>query len=145
MRIMGIDYGDRRIGVAISDPMAMIAGGIDTIVNTGGATKCARDIAKVIADYSVGKVVVGYPKNMNNSEGFRAEATNKFIESLKSCIDGVEIVKWDERLTTVQASRAMNDMGMKRKNKKGSIDKLSAVIILQGYLDFLANVKNDLR
>ena len=145
MRIMGIDYGDRRIGIAVSDPMAMIAGGIDTIYNTGDVLKCAQDIAKVITDYSVEKVVIGFPKNMNNSEGFRAEATNKFIESLESCISGVEIVKWDERLTTVQASRAMNDMGMKRKDKKGNIDKLSAVIILQGYLDLLSNMGNGLR
>jgi putative holliday junction resolvase len=122
----------------------MIAGGIDTIINTGNVTKCVQDITKIVSDYSVKKVVIGFPKNMNNSEGFRAEATNKFIESLKSSIDGIEIIKWDERLTTVQASRAMNDMGMKRKNKKGNVDKLSAVIILQGYLDLQSNMNNGL-
>ena len=147
MRILGIDYGDRRIGIAVSDPMKIIATGLETVQNTGDMQQVVDIMIQHIKTYDVDTVVVGMPKNMNNSMGFRSEATQTFLSALQEAISATEdiktqrtnVVTWDERLTSVQATRTMHDMGMKRKQKqkKGTVDKIAAVIILQGYLDSL--------
>ena len=99
MRIIGIDYGDARVGVAVSDPLGITAQGVGTVKNRG-TEKLLSELGGIISEYSPEKIVIGMPKNMDGSLGFRAEATKEFAESLKSIFDG-EIVFWDERLTTV--------------------------------------------
>ena len=149
MRILGIDYGDRRIGIAVSDPMKIIASGLETLPNNGDMHAVTGAVIQYVKDYGVDTVVVGMPKNMNNSLGFRSAATEVFLCTLREALAASEdeklravtSVTWDERLTTVQAARTMRDMGLKRKQKqkKGNVDKIAAVIILQGYLDYLAS------
>ena len=135
MRILGIDYGDARIGVAVSDIMGWTAQGIGTIKNCG-FLKISQDIQKIINEYNPEKIVLGLPKNMDGSEGFRAEATYEFAEYLKAIYQG-EIVFWDERLTTVGASRFLNETNTRGKNRKNVIDTVSACLILEGYLNSL--------
>ena len=139
MKILGIDYGDKRIGLAMSDALCMIAGGLDTVTNEG-QSKSACIVTEIIKKEKVSRVVIGFPKNMNNTLGTRAEITDRFIELLKEKNSDIEVIKWDERLSSVSAGRAMRDMGAKKKTKrdKGNIDKISAIIILQGYLDSVA-------
>ena len=135
MRILGIDYGERRIGIAVSDPLGLVAGGLETVQNRGNIEETAKAIKAIVDEYDIKKIVVGMPKNMNNTEGFRAEATYQFIAAVSKEIDGVEVITWDERLTTVIAGKTMNDMGVKRKDKKKNVDRIAAVLILQAYLD----------
>ena len=133
MRIMGIDYGDARVGVAVSDIMGFMAQGVGTVKNNG-LNKLIEELDKIIKEYSPEKIVVGLPKNMDGTEGFRAEATYKFTERLKKVYDG-EIVYWDERLTTMGASRFLNETNTRGKKRKGVIDTVSACLILEGYLN----------
>jgi putative Holliday junction resolvase len=137
---MGIDYGDSRIGIAVSDPFGWTAQGIETISNQGKATKAIERIVKLITDYGVEKIVVGFPRNMNGSVGPRGEKTIEFISLLDGKISKelkkqIEIIKWDERLTTIAANRTMHEMGTKTSKKKGLVDQIAASFILQGYLD----------
>ncbi|NLV36960.1 MAG: Holliday junction resolvase RuvX [Clostridiaceae bacterium] len=134
MRIMGIDFGDSRIGVAVSDPLGWTAQGLETIHWRGSIEKPAQKIKELASFYQVEKFVVGLPKNMNGSLGPSAEKAIEFGDLLHE-ITGIEVVKWDERLTTVAASRTMHEVGMKTSKKKDSVDKIAAVLILQGYLD----------
>lgn len=134
MRILGIDYGDSRIGVAISDPMGWTAQGLETIEWRYDLTKPVDRIAEIIKDYSVEKVIIGFPRNMNGTVGQRGEKTVEFINMLKDRT-GIEVETWDERLTTVAAVRTMNEVGMKASKKKKVVDRIAAVLILQGYLD----------
>lgn len=133
MRILGIDYGDARIGVAVSDLLGMTAQGVGTIKNTG-VKKLMDELSKIIAEYAPEKIVIGLPKNMDGSEGFRAEATYKFADKLKEIYDG-EIIFRDERLTTVGATRFLNETNTRGKKRKGIIDTVSACLILEGYLN----------
>lgn len=135
MRIMGIDYGDSRIGIAMSDPFGWTAQGVETINWKGDLERPVRRIQQLAEEYGVEKLVVGFPRNMNGTIGPRGEKTLEFIEYLKSQMAGIEIIKWDERLTTVAANRAMHEMGIKTAKKKGVVDQIAAVYILQGYLD----------
>ena len=135
MRIMGIDYGDSRTGIALSDPFGWTAQGLETIRLKGDMTGFIDRIKSLVEEYKVDKIVVGFPRNMNGTIGPRGEKTEKFINLLKSSINDIEVVKWDERLTTVAANRAIHDMGMKTSKKKGMADQIAAVYILQGYLD----------
>ncbi len=137
MRILGIDYGDSRIGMAVSDPMGWTAQGLETIKNTGTNWSHLQRILEVIREYNVDKIVVGFPKNMNGTIGPRGEKTLEFIEKLKENVSKAEIIKWDERLTTVAANRTMHEMGIKTSKKKNMVDRIAAVYILQGYLDSL--------
>jgi putative Holliday junction resolvase len=137
MRILGIDYGDSRIGMAVSDPMGWTAQGLETIKNTGTNWLHLERILDVIREYNVDKIVVGFPKNMNGTIGPRGEKTLEFIEKLKENVSNAEIIKWDERLTTVAANRTMHEMGIKTSKKKNMVDRIAAVYILQGYLDSL--------
>lgn len=137
MRILAMDVGDRRIGVAVSDPLGFTAQGIDTLIRKN-ITSDINKISDMIEKYNPHKIVLGMPKNMNGTLGIQGEKVLKFGKTLKKCYNG-DIVYWDERLTTVSAHRVMmegNVSGLKRKRK---VDKLAAVIILQGYLDYINN------
>ena len=132
MRIIGIDYGDARVGVAVCDPLGITAQGIGTVKNKG-TEKLLSELGKIISEYSPEKIVIGLPKNMDGSLGFRAEATKEFAESLKTIYDG-EIVFWDERLTTVGATRYLNETNTVKNARKNVIDTLSACLILEGFM-----------
>jgi putative holliday junction resolvase len=134
MRIMGIDFGDSRIGIAMSDPMGWTAQGMETIEWRENMKKPAERIRQLSKEYTVDKIVVGFPKNMNGTVGPRGEKTLEFIKVLSEYID-VDIVQWDERLSTVAANRTMHEIGMKTSKKKKVVDQIAAVFILQGYLD----------
>ena len=136
MRIMGLDYGSKTVGVAVSDPLGITAQGVETICRKDEnklRKTCAR-IEALIEEYQVTKIVLGLPKHMNNDIGDRAEKSMAFGEMLKRRT-GLEVVMWDERLTTVEAER--------REDRKKYIDKIAAVFILQGYLDSLAHTPLD--
>lgn len=136
MRIMGIDYGDSRTGIAVSDPMGWTAQPIETIQVKNGLKAALERIKELTAKYDVGKIIIGLPKNMNGSIGFRGEKTREFIRKLESVVEA-EIIIWDERLTTVSAHRTMQELGIKVSRKKSVVDQIAAVYILQGYLDSL--------
>ena len=136
MRIMGLDYGSKTVGVAISDPLGLTAQGIETIWRKEEnklRRTCAR-IEELISEYGVEKIVLGLPKHMNNDIGDRAEKSLEFGEMLKRRT-GLEVVMWDERLTTAQAERTLMEGKVRREERKQYIDKIAAVFILQGYLD----------
>ena len=134
MRIMGLDYGDSRIGGALSDEFGWTASPLCVVESKRGKKKALNELKRLIADNSVDTVVVGYPLNMDGSEGIRTDVTNQFVFSLEAAMPSVNVIKWDERLTTVAADRAMREMGIKQR-AKGMNDVLAAVFILQGYLD----------
>ena len=136
MRIMGLDYGSKTVGFAISDPLGLTAQGIETIWRKEEnklRRTCAR-IEELISEYGVEKIVLGLPKHMNNDIGDRAEKSLEFGEMLKRRT-GLEVVMWDERLTTAQAERTLMEGKVRREDRKQYIDKIAAVFILQGYLD----------
>ena len=134
MRKMSLDVGTRTIGIAVSDLMGMIANGVETIRRTTEEKDYAR-IAELIKEYEVDTLVVGYPKNMNGTIGERAEACAAMAEALRAMFPGVEVVLWDERLSTVAAEKVLVDADMRRKKRKKVIDMMAAVVILQNYLD----------
>lgn len=137
MRIMGLDFGSKTVGVAISDPLFLTAQGIE-IVRRKAPAKLRQTLARINElkeEYEVGKIVLGFPKNMNNTEGERCEKTLEFKEMLEKRT-GLEVVLWDERLTTVEADRTMMQVGIRRENRKEYVDELAAIFILQGYLDY---------
>lgn len=134
MRIMGLDVGDATIGVAVSDELGLIAHGITTIKRKN--FKYDIDSLKnIISEKDINRIIVGLPKNMNNSIGPRGEKTLEFVNRLKENFPDIEIITWDERLTTKAAERTLLEADVSRKNRKKVIDKLAAVLILQGYLD----------
>lgn len=140
MRIMGLDYGSRTVGVAISDGLFLTAQGVETI-NRTQENKLRRTLARIkdlCEAYEVGEIVVGFPKNMNNSIGDRAEKSLEFAEMLRKRT-GLPVVMWDERLTTVEANRTLMESGVRREHRKEYIDKIAAIFILQGYLDARSN------
>lgn len=140
MRIMGLDYGSKTVGVAISDSLGITAQGIE-IVRRNSENKLRQTLARLeelINEYEVESIVLGFPKNMDNSIGDRAEKTLEFKEMLQKRT-GLPVTMWDERLTTVEADRTMIEGQIRRENRKLYVDKLAAVFILQGYLDFLSN------
>lgn len=136
MRIMGLDVGSRTVGVAVSDLLGWTAQGVEIIkINEDEGDFGYERVAELCKEYAVQKIVVGLPKNMNNSIGFRAEASIAYAEALKEKI-GLPVDFQDERLTTVQAERMLVSEGdVSRKKRKKVIDKLAAVILLQNYLD----------
>ncbi|MDF2801597.1 MAG: putative Holliday junction resolvase [Anaerocolumna sp.] len=140
MRIMGLDYGSVTVGVAISDELLITAQGIETIKRKQ-ENKLRQTLARIeelIGEYGVDRIVVGYPKNMDNTIGERARLTEEFAETLKRRTD-LEVILWDERLTTVAATQMLKLGDVKPQNRKAVVDKLAAVLILQGYLDLLSN------
>ena len=140
MRILGLDFGSKTVGVAVSDELLITAQGVE-IIRRKAETKLRQTLARIkeLADgYGVEKFGLGYPKNMNNTEGERCEKTKEFKGMLeKRC--GLPVVLWDERLTTVAADRSMMETGIRRENRKDYVDEIAAVFILQGYLDYLSN------
>lgn len=134
MRIMGIDFGDSRIGIAVSDLLGWTAQGLETIRWSGSMAKPAEQIRQLAAQHEVRKIVIGLPKNMNGTIGPSGEKAMEFGRLLAE-MTGLEVVQWDERLTTVAANRMMHEVGMKTSKKKGAVDRIAAVLILQGYLD----------
>lgn len=140
MRIMGLDYGSKTVGVAVSDALLLTAQGVETICRTQ-ENKLRRTLARIkelCAEYEVEEIVLGFPKNMNNTVGDRAEKSLEFAEMLKKRT-GLPVVMWDERLTTVEANRTLMESGVRREDRKEYVDKIAAVFILQGYLDFRSN------
>ena len=136
---MGLDYGSKTVGVAISDPLLITAQGIETITRKDEnklRKTCAR-IETLILEYEVERIILGFPKLMNNDIGERAKKTMELGEMLKKRT-GLEVVMWDERLTTVEAERTLIENNIRRENRKKYIDKIAAVFILQGYLDAVA-------
>ena len=135
MRIMALDVGSRTIGIACSDALLMTAQGIETIRRTSLENDFNR-LRELISEYEVHELVVGMPKNMNGTKGERAEKTEEFVEKMKAVIQ-LPVTFWDERLSTVMAERQLIAADVSRKKRKGVIDKMAAVVILQGYLDRL--------
>lgn len=131
-RIMGLDVGNKTIGVAVSDPLGITAQGITTI-RRKGIKSDFDELNKIITDYNVKKIVVGLPKNMNNTIGPQGEKVLHFVEKLRSKFD-LEIIMQDERLTTVSAERALISADVSRAKRKQVIDKVAATYILQAYL-----------
>ena len=136
MRILGLDYGSKTVGVAVSDELGITAQGLETIWREKEnklRQTCAR-IEELAAQYQITAIVLGYPKNMNNTTGERAEKTEAFQAMLKRRT-GLPVELWDERLTTVSAERVLMERGVRREHRKENLDKLAAVFILQNYLD----------
>lgn len=136
MRILGLDFGQKTIGVAISDPFGWTAQGIEIIRRDKeeSINKSVERIGEIIKQYNVEKIVLGYPKNMNNTIGERGEKTEAFKKKLEKTFN-IQIILWDERLSTVGAERSLLEADLSRKKRKNVIDKMAAVFILQGYLD----------
>ncbi|MCI5529606.1 MAG: Holliday junction resolvase RuvX [Blautia sp.] len=142
MRVLGLDYGSKTVGVAVSDPMGLTAQGVETIWRKQ-ENKLRQTLARIeelVSEYQVERIVVGYPKNMNNTVGERALKSLEFKEKLEKRT-GLPVVMWDERLTTVEAERTLMEAGVRRENRKQYLDELAAVFILQGYLDSLGMEK----
>ncbi|AFM01288.1 RNAse H-fold protein YqgF [Desulfitobacterium dehalogenans ATCC 51507] len=133
MRVMGLDFGERTIGVAVSDAMLLTAQGIKTIRRS---KKELEELKTILQDYEVDHIVLGYPKNMNGTLGPRAQATEEFAQILKEEF-GLPVTLWDERLSTMGAQRSLLEADVSRAKRKQVIDKMAAVFILQGYLDYI--------
>ncbi|MGN0415105.1 MAG: Holliday junction resolvase RuvX [Agathobacter sp.] len=140
MRILGLDFGSKTVGVAVSDELLITAQGVE-IIRRKSPAKLRQTLARIeelVAQYHAERIVLGYPKNMNNTEGDRCERTKEFKEMLeKRC--HLPVILWDERLTTVAADRAMMETGIRRENRREFVDEIAAIFILQGYLDYLSN------
>ena len=135
-KILGLDVGSKTVGIAISDLMGWTAQGLDTLrINEEQDDLGIDQLVKIIKDNQVGTVVIGLPKNMNNSIGFRGEASIKYKEKLQESVPSIDIVMWDERLSTMAAERFLLEADVSRQKRKKVIDKMAAVFILQGYLD----------
>ena len=135
MRTLGIDYGDARFGIAISDALGITAQGLETISYNGNDKILLRRLDEIITEYNVSKIIVGMPLNMNGTKTIRAEVTEKFIHKLKCKYNKIEIETVDERLTTVEAHKTMNFLDINKTKKKGLVDTISAVYILETYLN----------
>ena len=135
MRILGLDYGEKRLGLAISDEMGITAQGIPTLTRKGLETDLAA-LEKVIRQFGVEKIVIGYPLRLNGTEGIQCEKVNRFAGILEKRFS-VPILRWDETLTTSQAEEILTEVKVSRKKRKAVVDKLAAMIILQDYLDRL--------
>ena len=140
MRVLGLDYGSKTIGVAISDPLGLTAQGVEIIrrEEENKLRKSLRRIEELVKQYEVEELVLGFPKNMNNTIGERAEKSLQLKETLEKRL-GLPVVMWDERLTTVEANRTLMETGVRRENRGKYVDMIAAVFILQGYLDAKAN------
>ena len=135
MRIMGLDFGSRTVGVAVSDSLLITAQGLE-IIRRKEENKLRQTLARLeelIEEYEVEEIVLGLPKNMNATEGVRAELTREFQDKLERRT-GLPVILWDERLTTVAADKTMMESGVRRENRREHVDKIAAALILQGYL-----------
>lgn len=138
---MGLDYGSKTIGVAISDPLGLTAQGVEIIrrEDENKLRKSLRRVEELAKEYEVEEIVLGFPKNMNNTIGERAEKSLQLKEMLERRLN-LPVVMWDERLTTVEANRTLMESGVRRENRSKYVDMIAAVFILQGYLDAKANL-----
>ena len=144
MRILGLDFGSKTVGVAVSDPLGITAQPVE-IVRRKSESKLRQTLARIeelAKEYRAESFVLGLPKNMNNTMGERAEKSLAFKEMLEKRT-GMPVVMWDERLTTVAANRAMMEGGVRRENRGEFVDSMAAALILQGYLDSLKNSVNN--
>ena len=144
IRVMGLDFGSRTVGVAVSDPLGLTAQGIE-IIRREQENKLRRTLARIealVQEYQITTIVLGFPKNMNNTIGDRAQKSLAFKEMLERRT-GLPVVMWDERLTTVAANRTLMESGVRRENRKEYVDMIAAVYILQGYLDSLERIKHE--
>lgn len=140
MRIMGLDFGSKTVGVAISDPLLLTAQGIE-IIRRKEENKLRQTLARIeelIVEYGVTEIVLGLPKNMNDTEGIRAQLSLEFKEKLERRT-GLPVHMWDERLTTVEADNIMKEAGIRRENRKDYVDMIAAQLILEGYLEYGKN------
>jgi putative Holliday junction resolvase len=140
MRILGLDVGSKTIGVAVSDELNLIAQGVTTLKRKGKRLDI-KELLRMIEDLKVEKVVVGLPKNMNGSLGPSAKMVLSLAEELKKFVD-LPIITWDERLSTVAAQKALLEADVSRKKRKQVVDKVAALLILQGYLDSQTRIKS---
>lgn len=144
MRIMGLDFGSKTVGVAISDELLITAQGIE-IIRRKEENKLRQILARIealIVEYNVTEIVLGYPKNMNDTLGERVRLTEEFKEKLERRT-GLSVSLWDERLTTVAADKAMMEAGIRREHRKDYVDQIAAALILQGYLDWKGRQKEN--
>ncbi|MBO5227435.1 MAG: Holliday junction resolvase RuvX [Lachnospiraceae bacterium] len=141
-RILGLDYGSKTVGVAVSDPFLLVAQSLETIKRER-ESKLRQTLARIdeiVKEYEIGSIVLGFPKNMNNTLGERCERTLEFKAMLEERT-GLEVILWDERLSSIEAERVLMDSGVRRENRKQYIDKIAASFILQSYLGYLSNLK----
>jgi len=136
MRVLAIDYGDARTGIAISDALGMIVGQT-TVIHSRRAEKTVEEIARLIREHRVERVVMGFPRNMDGSEGPRAELYREFAALMEAAIQ-MPVVLWDERRTTVEAHQILSDCNYHGKKRKNTVDAVAASLILEGYLSFLS-------
>lgn len=135
MRTLGIDYGDSRVGIAITDALGITAQGLETIHHKGNDKIVLRRLDEIMQQYEIDTIVVGKPLNMNGTASERVEVTNKFIHKLKCKYNKLKIDTMDERLTTVEAHRTMNDLNINPRKKRNLVDTISAVYILEMYMN----------
>lgn len=135
MRILGIDYGDSRVGVAITDPLCIISQGLETIKHNGNDKILLNRLEEIVNEYNVSTIVIGMPFNLKGEATKRVEVTQKFIHKLKCRFPEINIETMDERLTTVEAHRTMNDLNINKRKKKNIVDTISAVYILEKYIN----------
>lgn len=134
MRILGVDYGEKRIGLAVSDPLGFTAQGLETVLNTG-KTKFLGALKKTCEDCSIGEIVIGLPINMNGSIGPKAKEILELVPQIEAALN-IPVKTWDERLSSRQAGRLMIEQGLSRQKQKQTSDRLAATLILQSYLEF---------
>ena len=134
MRSLGIDYGDARVGIALTDPLGITAQGLETIDYKGNDKALLKRLDEIISDYEVDTIVLGMPLNLKGEETVRAEVTRNFLHKLKCKYPKIKIELVDERLTSVQAHKTMNDLQIKKNKKKNIVDTLAAVYILETYI-----------
>lgn len=139
MRLLGIDYGDSRVGLAISDALGITAQGLETISHNGNDKIVLKRLEEIVNEYEIETFVVGMPVNMNGTKTIRAEVTNQFIHKLKCKFNKINIEVIDERLTTVSAHKTMNFLNVDKYKKKQIVDTISAVYILEIYMSKMKN------
>ena len=139
MRLLGLDYGAKTVGVAVSDDLLITAQGLTTIVRNkeNQLRRTFAEIENICSEYAVDRIVLGYPKNMDNSIGEQADKVTEFKEALERRT-GLEVILWDERMTTISAKRVLDEGNVRKSEQKEYIDKIAAVFILQSYLDSLS-------
>lgn len=135
MRILGIDYGEARVGIAITDSLNITAQGLETIQRNGSDKVVLRRLDEIFENYDVGTIVVGMPLNMNGSMSERAKITEQFVHKLKCKYNKMKIITIDERLTTVEAHKTMNFLDVNKNKKRNIVDTISAMYILETYLN----------
>ncbi len=141
MRALGIDYGDARVGIAITDPLWITAQGLETIHHQGNDKIVLKRLEEILKEYDIDTMVVGMPLNMNGTKTERAEITEKFIHKLQCKFNKIKILSVDERLTTVEAHKTMNFLNINKHKKRNVVDTISAVYILESYMKMQENKK----